>query len=69
MFLYNTLGNAKHELLSDSTNAFLQILEIVILYLRECRASDFFQDLWTEVTHGTKNGGSFSEMMGQSISN
>ena len=23
------------------------------------RASDFFQDWWTEVTHGAKNGGSF----------
>ena len=29
-----------------------------------CRASDFFQDWWAEVTHGAKNGGSFSEMMG-----
>ena len=27
-------------------------------------ASDFFQDWWALVTHGTKNGGSFSEMMG-----
>ena len=33
------------------------------------RASDFFQDWWAEVTHGSKNGGSFSEMMGPSISN
>ena len=33
------------------------------------RASDFFQDLWAEVTHGAKNGGSFSEMMGPSIYN
>ena len=33
------------------------------------RASDFFQDWWAEVTHGAKNGGSFSEMMGPSISN
>ena len=33
-----------------------------------CRASDFFQDWWAEVTHGAKNGGSFSEMMGPSIS-
>ena len=32
-------------------------------------ASDFFQDCWAEVTHGAKNGGSFSEMMGQSIPN
>ena len=31
-----------------------------------CRASDFFQDWWAEVTHGAKNGGSFSEMMGPS---
>ena len=33
------------------------------------RASDFFQDWWAEVTHGAKKGGSFSEMMGPSISN
>ena len=33
------------------------------------RASDFFQDWWAEVTYGAKNGGSFSEMMGPSISN
>ena len=33
------------------------------------RASDFFQDWWAEVIHGAKNGGSFSEMMGPSISN
>ena len=33
------------------------------------RASDFFQDWWAEMTHGAKNGGSFSEMMGPSISN
>ena len=32
------------------------------------RASDFFfQDLWAEVTH-EQNSGSFSEMMGPSIS-
>ena len=29
----------------------------------------FFQDLWAEVIHEAKNGGSFSEMMGSSISN
>ena len=29
-----------------------------------CRASDFFQDWWAVVTHGSKNGGSVSEMMG-----
>ena len=28
------------------------------------RSSDFFQDWWAKVTHGAKNGGSFSEMMG-----
>ena len=28
-----------------------------------------FQDWWAEVTHEAKNGGSFSEMMGSSISN
>ena len=33
------------------------------------KASDFFQDWWAEVTHGVKNGGSFCEMMGPSISN
>ena len=33
------------------------------------RASDFFQDWWAKVTHGAKYGGSFSEMMGPSISN
>ena len=33
------------------------------------RASDLFQDWWVEVTHGAKIGGSFSEMMGPSISN
>ena len=32
-------------------------------------ASDFFQDWWAEVTHGAKNGGPFSEIMGPSISN
>ena len=36
---------------------------------KKCRASDFFQDWWAEVTHGAKNGGSFSEMMGPSVSN
>ena len=36
---------------------------------RQYRASDFFQDWWAEVTHGAKNGGLFSEMMGPSISN
>ena len=29
----------------------------------------FFQDWWAEVTQGAKNDGSFSEMMGPSISN
>ena len=28
-----------------------------------------FEDWWAEVTHGAKNGGPFSEMMGPSISN
>ena len=28
------------------------------------RASDFFQDWWAKVTHGAKNGGPFSEMIG-----
>ena len=35
----------------------------------DSRASDFFLDWWAEVTHGAKNGASFSEMMGPSISN
>ena len=39
------------------------------LSIKDLRASDFFQDWWVEVTHGAKNGGSFSEMMGLSISN
>ena len=33
------------------------------------RASCFFQDWWADFTHGAKNGGSFSEIMGPSISN
>ena len=33
------------------------------------RLSDIFQDWWAEETHGAKNGRSFSEMMGPSISN
>ena len=33
------------------------------------RASDFFHDWWAKVTRGEKNSGSFSEMMGPSISN
>ena len=40
-------------------------MENILIY----RASDFFQDWWVEVTHGAQNGGSFSEMMGPSISN
>ena len=36
---------------------------------RPVRASYLFQDWWAEVTHGAKKGGSFSEMMGPSISN
>ena len=31
--------------------------------------SFFFQDWWAEVTHGAKNGESFSEMMGSNIPN
>ena len=42
-------------------------ITVICKYLH--RASDFFQDWWAEVTHGTKNGGSFSEMMVPSISN
>ena len=33
------------------------------------RASNFFQDLWADVTHVAKNGVLFSEMMGPSITN
>ena len=36
--------------------------------LFQYRTSDFFQDWWAKVTHGAKNGGSFSEIMGPSIS-
>ena len=32
-----------------------------------CRASDFFKVFWAEVTHGAKNGGSFTEMMDPSM--
>ena len=35
----------------------------VMSHLSISRASDFFQDWWTEVTHGAKNGGSFSESL------
>ena len=38
----------------------------VLFYIR---ASDFFQNWWADVTNRAKNGGSFSEMMGPSISN
>ena len=47
-------------------------LYVALQGLNSCsliRTSDFFQDWWAEVTHGAKNGGSFSEMMGPSISN
>ena len=40
-----------------------------IVCLLMSSASDFFQDWWADVTHGAKYGGSFSEMMGPSISN
>ena len=48
-------------LVEMSTQHLLQVYYI--------RASDFFQDWWAVVTHGAKNGGSFSEMMAPSISN
>ena len=35
----------------------------------QMRASDFFKGWWAQMTHGAINGGSFSEMMGPSISN
>ena len=50
----------------------LSILCLFYIFAFLCfviRASDFFEDGWAEVTHGAKNGGSFSEMMGPSISN
>ena len=31
----------------------------MLLFTSGSRASDFFQDCWTKVTHGAKNGGSF----------
>ena len=52
---------------TENNTAFGPVYEILILITY--RASDFFQDWWAEVTHGAKNGGSFSEMMGPSISN
>ena len=39
------------------------------LHFQDNRASDFFQDWWAKVTHEAKNGESFSDMMGPSISN
>ena len=42
---------------------------MIVNQLVDVRASDFFQDWRAEVTHGAKNGGSFSGMMGPSISN
>ena len=44
---------------------------LCMLYMPEAGAGlqIFFQDWWAVVTHGAKNGGSFSEMMGPSISN
>ena len=48
----------------------LHLQQLIHLWLLTmARASDFFQDWWAEVTHGAKKGGSFSEMMGPSISN
>ena len=43
--------------------------EALLEEYQDYSASDFFQDWWAEVTHGAKNGGSFSEMKGPSISN
>ena len=43
--------------------------ELIRLNMVFCRASVFFQDWWAEVIHGAKNGGSYSERMGPSISN
>ena len=46
-------------------NAISVLFKLLLINLR---ASGFFQDWWAEVIHGAKNGGSFSEMMGPSIS-
>ena len=46
-----------------------QIVTLLATPLTHTRASDFFQDRWAKVTYGAKNGGSFTEMMGPSMSN
>ena len=40
------------------------IFETKHYVLGKSMASDYFQDWWSEVTHGAKNGGSFSETIG-----
>ena len=45
------------------------ICRSIIVHNHAVRASECFQDWWAEVTHGAKNGVSFSGMMGPSISN
>ena len=50
-------------------NNFCKYMYMMYGYLDNDRASDFFQDWWAGVTHGAKNGGSFFEMLGPSISN
>ena len=52
------------EIMLRVTNIFKQLkMHMIVLGLQI-----FCQDWWAEVTHGAKNNGSFSEMMGPSIS-
>ena len=51
----------------DGTDLLTPILSLGGTFVN--KASDFFQDWLAEVTLGAKNGGSFFEMMGPSISN
>ena len=44
-------------------------IRVTIIVIFPEQSFRFFQDWWAEVTHGAKNGGSFSEMIGPSISN
>ena len=65
---YNFIGPARASC-GDRAGSLQLSQESTIIFGPKCRASDFFQDWWAEVTHEAKNGGSFSEMMGPSISN
>ena len=69
-YLSEALGGAGFKDILDTDQHQLGKNEVRLLsMLARARASDFFQDWWAKVTHGAKNGGSFSEMMGPSISN